>query len=303
MRDRRPSAAWGATMTGTSGVPRAAEWIAENDTLVSRRGHRIAFRRRGEGPTLLLLHGFPTWSYDYAEVASDLARDHDVITLDFLGYGASDKPNPYQYSVAESADIVEDLAAHLGVKSTRLVIHDYGGIVGQELVDRANKGQLGFAIDSIFMLNCGIVYSAYRPTRLQKLLILPVVGKLLASRVSAPRIRSALDAVRGSRLTDTEFDDLWLGMSRENGQKLWHLLIKYNAERAIHHLRWEAALANWDGPMHLVWGPDDPVSGRHVLEQAVKVLPHATVTELAGVGHYPQSEAPQAVAAAVRMRR
>jgi len=289
-------------MTGLGGVPRAAEWIAENDTLVSRRGHRIAFRRRGEGPTLLLLHGFPTWSYDYAEVASDLARDHDVITLDFLGYGASDKPNPYQYSVAESADIVEDLAAHLGVKSTRLVIHDYGGIVGQELVDRANKGQLDFAIDSIVMLNCGIVYSAYRPTRAQKLLIMPVVGKLLASRVSAARIRSLLDEVRGSKLTQTEFDDLWLGMSRENGEKLWHLLIKYNAERAIHHRRWETALANWDGPLYLVWGPDDPVSGRHVLEQAVKVLPHATVTELAGVGHYPQSEAPQAVAAAVRMR-
>jgi pimeloyl-ACP methyl ester carboxylesterase len=78
----------------SGGVPRAADWIAENDTLVTRRGHRIAFRRRGVGPTVLMLHGFPTWSYDYAEVASDLARDHDVITLDFLGYGASDKPNP-----------------------------------------------------------------------------------------------------------------------------------------------------------------------------------------------------------------
>jgi pimeloyl-ACP methyl ester carboxylesterase len=285
------------------GVPRAAEWIAENDTLVSRRGHRIAFRRRGVGPTVLLLHGFPTWSYDYAEVASDLARNHDVITLDFLGYGASDKPNPYEYSVAESADIVEDLAAHLDVKSMRLVIHDYGGIVGQELVDRANRGQLGFAIDGLIVLNCGIVYSAYRPTRLQKLLILPVVGKVLASRVSAARVRSALDAIRGSSLTDTEFDDLWLGMSRQNGNKLSHLLIKYNAERAIHHRRWETALATWNGPLHLVWGLDDPVSGRHVLEQATKLLPHATVTELAGVGHYPQSEAPQAVAAAVRMRR
>ena len=303
MRDQPPSPAGRATMIEHGGVPRAAEWIAENDTLVSRRGHRIAFRRRGVGPTVLLLHGFPTWSYDYAEVASDLARNHDVITLDFLGYGASDKPNPYEYSVAESADIVEDLAAHLDVKSTRLVIHDYGGIVGQELVDRANRGQLGFAIDGLIVLNCGIVYSAYRPTRLQKLLILPVVGKVLASRVSAARVRSALDAIRGSRLTDTEFDDLWLGMSRQNGNKLSHLLIKYNAERAIHHRRWETALATWNGPLHLVWGLDDPVSGRHVLEQATKVLPHATVTELAGVGHYPQSEAPQAVAAAVRMRR
>jgi pimeloyl-ACP methyl ester carboxylesterase len=287
-------------MTGPAGVPRAEEWIAENETLVSRRGHRIAFRRRGAGPTVVLLHGFPTWSYDYAEVAADLARDHDVITLDFLGYGASVKPNPYTYSVAESADTVEDLAAHLGLNSVQLVVHDYGGIVGQELVDRANHGKLPFAIDSLTLLNSGIVYSAYRPTRLQKLLILPVIGKLLAGRVSAARVRSALDAVRGVPVGDTEFEDLWLGLSRDNGHKLSHLLIKYNAERAIHHRRWESALAAWPGRLHLVWGLDDPVSGGHVLEQATKVLPRAQVTELAGVGHYPQSEAPQAVIAAIR---
>ncbi|MEE6175316.1 alpha/beta fold hydrolase [Mycobacterium sp. 050134] len=251
---------------------------------------------------MLLLHGFPTWSYDYAALAGDLARDHDVITLDFLGYGASDKPNPYDYSVAESADTVEDLAAHLGMHAATLVVHDYGGIVGQELADRANRGRLSFTIDRLVVLNCGIVYSAYRPTRLQRLLIMPVVGRLLAARVDAARVRSGLDAVRGSRLTDTEFDDLWLGMSRDGGHKLAHLLIRYNAERATHHRRWEAALAEWNGPLQLVWGLDDPVSGRHVLDRATEVLPRASVTELPGVGHYPQSEAATAVAAAIRRR-
>jgi pimeloyl-ACP methyl ester carboxylesterase len=281
----------------------AADWIAENDTFTSRRGHRIAFRRRGSGPIVLLLHGFPTWSYDYAEVAHDLAADHDVVTMDFLGYGASDKPRGYSYSVDESADTVEDLVAHLGVTSVTLVVHDYAGIVGQELLDRSNRGVLPFAIEHVTMLNSGIVYSAYRPTRMQKLLILPIVGKLLAGRVSAGRVRSALDAVRGTPLSDNEFDDLWLGMSRDDGHKRSHLLIKYNAERAVHHPRWEAALADWPGPLHLVWGLADPVSGGHVLEQAVKVLPRATVTELPDVGHYPSSEAPDAIAAAVRAGR
>jgi pimeloyl-ACP methyl ester carboxylesterase len=278
-------------------TPRAPEWIEQCETLTSRRGHRIAYRRRGHGPTVLLLHGFPTWSFDYAEVATDLAADHDVVTLDFLGYGASDKPNPYAYSVAESADVVEDLAAHLQLDSVRLVAHDYGGIVAQELLDRTG---LGFSISSLVMLNSGIVYSAYRPTRLQKLLILPVIGKLIAGRVSAGRLRSGLDAVRGSRLTDAELDDLWYGVSRDDGHKIAHLLIRYNAERAEHHRRWEKALADWSGPLRLVWGLDDPVSGRHVLEAAAEVLPRAEVTELDGVGHYPQSEAPHAVSAAVR---
>jgi len=281
-------------------VPRAPEWIAQNDTLISRRGHRIAFRRRGSGPTVVLLHGFPTWSYDYAEVADELAADHEVITFDFLGYGASDKPDHYEYSVTESADTVEDLVDHLGLGSVRLVAHDYGGIVAQELVDRANRGTLPFSIERLTMLNSGIVYSAYRPTRMQKLLILPVVGKLLAARVSAGRVRAALDAIRGTPLSDNEFDDLWLGMSKADGHKRSHLLIKYNAERAIHHQRWESALAAWAGPLHLVWGLADPVSGGHVLDLAVKVLPRAVVTELPGVGHYPSSEAPRAVAAAVR---
>ena len=283
-------------------VPGGHEWINQSQRLISRRGHRIAFRRRGEGPTVLLLHGFPTWSYDYAVVAEDLVRDHDVITLDFLGYGASEKPNPYEYSVDESADVVEDLATHLKVGAVRLVVHDYGGIVGQELLDRSLAGRLGFTIESLVVLNCGIVYSAYRPTRLQKLLILPVIGKLLAGRITADRARSGLDAVRGAKLTNAEFDDLWTGISYDNGHKLAHLLIKYNAERAEHHRRWETALANWDGPVQLVWGLKDPVSGRHVLEKATTLLPRATVIELPGAGHFPQHEAPHAVAAAVRAR-
>jgi pimeloyl-ACP methyl ester carboxylesterase len=281
-------------------VPRAREWIDQCEMLISRRGHRIAFRRRGQGPTLLMLHGFPTWSFDYADVATDLAADHDVITLDFLGYGASDKPNPYAYSVGESANVVADLVAHLQLSSVRLVAHDYGGIVAQELIDRVGAGTLGFGISSLVMLNSGLVYSAYRPTTLQKLLILPGVGKLIASRVTAGRLRSGLDAVRGSPLTDAEFEDLWYGVSLHDGHKLAHLLIRYNAERATHYRRWEQALADWDGPLHLVWGLDDPVSGGHVLERATAALPRAEVTRLDGVGHYPQSEAPRAVTAAVR---
>jgi pimeloyl-ACP methyl ester carboxylesterase len=285
-------------------APPAGEWIAQCETLVSRRGHRLAFRRRGAGPTVVLLRGFPTWSYDYAAVATDLTRDHDVITLDFLGYGASDKPNPYEYSVAESADGVEDLMALLGLSSAHFVVHDYGGIVGQEIVDRQLAGRLPFGITALTVLNCGIVYSAYRPTRVQKLLNTPVLGKLVAGRVSARTLRSGLANVWGtSKLSDEEFDELWQGISRDNGHKLAHLLIRYNTERAQHHRRWEAALAAWEGRLHPIWGLDDPVSGRHVLEQATRMLPRAVVTELEGVGHFPQAEAPEAVATAIRTSR
>ncbi|NEB38522.1 alpha/beta hydrolase [Streptomyces sp. SID14515] len=284
------------------GAPSGArQWIAESETLTTGAGHRIAYRRRGQGSAVLLLHGFPTWSYDYVAVAADLEGDHQVVTLDFLGYGISDKPDPYDYTVSESADIVEELIAHLSLDEADLVVHDYGAIVGQELLDRRRRDVLGFAVRSVTILNCAIVYSAYRPTTLQKVLIKPVLGRFVASRVTGARARDGLDAVRGAaKLTDTEFENLWLGMSHDGGHKLAYRLIRYNAERDLHHARWEAALLAWDGPLHLVWGLADPVSGAHVLERARELLPHATVTALEDVGHFPQSESPSAVAAAVR---
>ena len=63
-----------AIYRGTRVIVGAREWIEECETLISRRGHRIAYRQRGQGPTLLLLHGFPTWSYDYADVAASGPR-------------------------------------------------------------------------------------------------------------------------------------------------------------------------------------------------------------------------------------
>ncbi|WP_411084644.1 alpha/beta fold hydrolase [Streptomyces sp. cmx-18-6] len=285
-----------------NGTPGGAErWIAECETLKTSTGHRIAYRRRGRGATVLMLHGFPTWSYDFAAVAADLAADHEALTLDLPGYGMSAKPNPYAYSVAEAADTVEEVVRHLGPEEVDLVVHDYGAIVGQELLDRRRRGALGFEVRSVTILNCAIVYSAYRPTSLQKLLMKPVLGRFVAGLITRDRMRAGLNGVRGAaKIGEGEMAELWRGVAHDEGHKLGHLLIRYNTERNIHHARWEAALRAWDGPLGLVWGLADPVSGRHVLEKAREMLPEARVTALHGVGHFPQSEAPREVAAAIR---
>jgi len=280
--------------------PSAAEWIADCAYFNTPQGHRIAYWTEGAGPDLVLLHGFPTWSYDYAEARSDLARDHRVIGLDFLGYGASDKPRRHDYSVTASADAVEALLTRLGIGRATLVIHDYGGIVGQELLDRDRAGRLSFRIDGVHLLNCGIVYAAYRPTRAQRALATPLIGPIVARGLTKARVRAGLDAVRGVKLTDADFEQLWVGMARDNGHTLAHRHIRYNAERARHHQRWEDALAAYQGPLHFIWGMDDPVSGARVLAAAQERYPWATVTALNGIGHFPQAEAPEAVAAAIR---
>ncbi|MGC5024395.1 alpha/beta fold hydrolase [Tsukamurella sp. DT100] len=285
---------------GRGPIESAEEWIAASSYLTTSSGHRIAYQRRGRGPAIILLHGFPTWSYDYAAIAQDLAIDHTVIAIDFLGYGASDKPRGHQYTVGASADTVAAVLEHEAIEEARLVVHDYGGIVGQEILDRHRRGALPYSISAVDILNCGIVYTAYRPTRVQQALSTPVVGALFARLLSRRTLKRAVDSVRGQAISAAEFDELWVGIARGNGHHIADRLLGYNAERTVHHTRWEAALRDWNGPLHLIWGLADPVSGAHVLHAAQGQLPHARITRLDDVGHFPQSEAPEAVLAALR---
>ena len=136
---------------------------------------------------------------------------------------------------------------------------------------------------------------------LQRLLAVPFVGGFIAGCITASMVRKGFAGIWGeSPLSDDEVENLWHGIALNDGHKLSHLLIGYNAERAQHHGRWEAALSRWTGPLHLIWGLDDPVSGKHVLDLATEEFKHAVVTRLEGVGHFPQVEAPTAVATAIR---
>ena len=282
-------------------APSARDWIAQGAYFAPEPGHSIFFHRVGEGPPTLLLHGFPTWSYDYAEVAMALRRDFDVIAPDFLGYGASAKPKGRVFSVGGAAQMIEDLVSHLGLREAHLVIHDYGAIVGQELLDRRRKGALSFKIGSVVLMNCSIPFSHYRPTATMKLLMTPLLGSLAASRLTKEKIRAGLNSARGrAKLSESAFEELWRGIAREGGHKISHRLLRYNRERARHAPRWEEALFSFEGRVKLIWGVEDPVSGAHVLEAARSKLPRAEIAELPGVGHFPPSEAPARVASEIR---
>ncbi|NWZ36332.1 MEST protein, partial [Brachypodius atriceps] len=94
----------------------------------------------GSSDVVVLLHGFPTSSYDWSKIWEGLTqRFHRVIALDFLGFGFSDKPRPHGYSIFEQATIVEGLLRHLGLRQRRinLLSHDYGDTVAQELLHRS----------------------------------------------------------------------------------------------------------------------------------------------------------------------
>lgn len=85
--------------------------------------------------TLVCIHGFPTASWDYAEIWPTLSERFDVIAHDMLGFGHSDKTRR-DITVKLQADIIEQLAMDLGVSQAHILAHDLGDTIAQELLAR-----------------------------------------------------------------------------------------------------------------------------------------------------------------------
>jgi len=114
------------------------EWFARG-TIRSLSGHEVFVvdvpAVREEAEPALVLHGFPTSSFDWHLALDVLRARRRVVLLDYPGYGFSDKPDT-KYSLFDQADIVEACARELGLADVALVTHDVGDSIGGEILDR-----------------------------------------------------------------------------------------------------------------------------------------------------------------------
>lgn len=261
------------------------------------RGHRVFVRARGEGPPLLLVHGFPTASYDWHAVEPALARQHRVIAFDLLGFGWSDKPAGHDYRIAGQADLAEAVLAHFGIREASVLAHDYGDTVAQELLARQREGRASWRLTRLGLLNGGLFPETHRPLPVQRLLASPI-GGLVARMMRYPQFARSMQRICCRPLAETDLRALWQLIEYHDGRAAIPRLIRYMAERRVHRERWVGALVDPPVPVRLVNGSADPISGAHMVARYRELVPDADVVALPGIGHYPQLEAPEAVVAA-----
>ncbi|MGZ8747471.1 MAG: alpha/beta fold hydrolase [Mycobacterium sp.] len=246
----------------------------------------------GDGPTILLLHGYPSSSYDYHQVVPHL-DGRAWVTLDFLGFGLSDKPRQHRYSLLEQSDIVQSVVAQAASGPIVLIAHDMGTSVATELLARDLQGQLPFKLQRAVIGNGSVILNRASLRPAQKLLRGPL-GPILS------RLSSESSFVRGfgrlfstgHPLTEQEGQAQWALWSYNGGHRIAHLLISYLDERVRYAPRWHGAVRDWPKPLSFLWALDDPVATTNVLDGLRELRPAATVVELPGVGHYPQVEVP-----------
>lgn len=267
---------------------------------VAGRRYNVFVRDEGQGSTLLLLHGFPASSYEWAQLWPALTAHHRVIALDFLGFGASDKPRRHRYRFTEQADLVEALLAELRLTTPDVVAYDYGAIVAQELLAR------DFPVGRVIFGNAGLFPHLYRPKRIQKLAITPVIGPLLgvaaANTAAFTRSWGAVFSREHPLRPEVAVEHFRATRAGNPARTLQSRLLAYIPERAAAADRLESALQENISRSSFLWGMQDSVSGAAIEGELRRRFTHVDIVAYHDAGHCPHLEIPERVAADVLSR-
>ena len=280
-----------------------AAWRKQGETL-ELLGHSIFVvdssrddTSRQDLPTILLIHGFPTSSWDWQPIWNALSQDFRLIALDMLGFGFSNKPTQHHYSIHGQADLVEALLQLKHIQSVHVLAHDYGDTVAQELLARQLDGSGVSEWQSCCFLNGGLFPETHRALLTQKLLLSPI-GKWLNRLSGYKNFSSSFSSVFGAETKPSPeaLSQFWWLINQNSGKHVFHNLITYINDRIEHRARWVAALQTSSIPLGLINGSVDPVSGEHMVRRYQELNCRLDyLAELALIGHYPQVEAPKEV--------
>jgi pimeloyl-ACP methyl ester carboxylesterase len=282
-------------------VPASLSAWAERGRAVSIAGRElfvVDLGPRDAEQTLILLHGFPTSSHDFHRVIDRLAATRRVVVHDHLGFGLSDKPSDYSYSLLEQAEYALLLWRELGIARAHLLAHDYGTSIATELLTRVQRGLAGdFTLDSLILCNGSVHIELAELTLSQRLLEAPgpiadVFARLSSRRFFDHNIQGLLGSE--STLPESELRAMWDGILRHEGRAKLPELSHYLGERRRFWHRWIGALVHSQLPTLVLWGREDPIAVPAIAEQLAGEIPSAKLVWLERLGHFPMLEDPQA---------
>lgn len=253
------------------------------------------------GPPVLVLHAFPTSSFDFAGVVDELARHRRVLLPDLLGFGLSAKPD-LPYSLALQADVLTGLLAVMGVTRCALVTHDLGNLVGAELLARYLEGSWPVEVTARVLTN-GLVYEDLARPSAGRQFLLHLPDRRFDDE-HAPDRATVMEAVAGTHSPTSSADGdvlaaQWDLIAYLDGHLLLPRTARHLAGSPAGEARLTGSLARHPSPLTVVWGADDPLASPEDARTMTERLGTAEPVCLPGAGRYPMVEAPRRFADAV----
>jgi haloalkane dehalogenase len=270
-------------------------------------GWRLAVREfgsqwQGRGPTLVLMHGFPDNQHLYDLLIPSLAQQHHVLSFDFLGWGASDKPMPHRYDVASQRADLDAVVQHFALRSVVLVVHDLSGHVG---IDWALDNPARSA--GLVLLNT--YYQAMptlkAPEAIQSYSTPGMLRDLMiwGSNKSAGRFKAGVASQISKFFSNPTSRDAFVPVLTHSAADIRPAFISSTsvlwdevAARAKEVPRMQA----FGKPVWVIFGVDDPYLNIGVAEEFHKLFVGSRLHLLRGAGHYVQLDQAQQVSDIIR---
>ncbi len=288
-------------MTNTTAATRPA-WVDDElfpfeSHFIEIDGHTVHYVDEGSGPTLLMLHGNPTWSFLFRDVIGLLRKDFRCIALDYPGFGLSTSRPGYRYLPEGHADVVTAFVDALGLKDVTLVGQDWGGMIGLAVAQRRPGvfDRLVLANTWAWPVNGDLHFEAFGR----------IVGGL-PMRFLVRQFNVLVNAFiptghRRRKLTDAELDHYRRALdTAERRQASAVLPGRVLASREF-FAEVEAGLPEVAHlPTLIIWGDADIAFRAQERERLEATFPDHTTVLVEGAGTYVESDAPDEFASAIR---
>lgn len=256
-------------------------------------GVKMHYLDEGRGPVVLMLHGNPTWSFYYRNLVKELtAAGCRCIVPDHIGCGLSDKPQDYNYRLAQRIMDVEALLDYLDIDSFSLVAHDWGGAIGCGV-----GGRRPDAVEKLVLLNTGAFRSRRIPFRIAAIKV-PFFGEAVIRGLNGFAGPAATMAVKVPLAPTVRRGLLWPYRSWRDRVAVWNFVKDiplhegHRSHSALAEV--EAGLAKLsDKPVQLVWGAKDFCFSMHFHARFQKFFPKSESVVYPKLGHYILEDAGQ----------
>lgn len=269
-------------------------------------GARMHYLDEGQGAPVLMVHGNPSWSFYYRNLAKELRGTHRVIVPDHIGCGLSEKPGDaaYEYTLKRRVDDLETLMDHLKIQEPiTLVVHDWGGMIGFAWASRHPE-----KIKNIVVLNTAAFFlPATKPLPVAlRVCRDSMVGEWLVRGANAFSVaasfvgckRNPMDA-RLRAAYQAPYDSWESRIATCRFVQDIPLVPEDKAYQVVDEV--QAGLERFKGvPMLICWGELDFVFDKHFLAEWRQRFPEATVESFPDAGHYVLEDAADEVIPAVK---
>lgn len=250
---------------------------------ITYQGHHIAYYLHGSGEPLLFLHGWPTNAQLWAAQVEALKANYRVITLDWLGFGASDKPLDHHYTFTRKREILDLLLQEVLTEGEQitLIAHDIGG---PPAVLWASENEA--RVRRLILLNT-VLYPLATPLDRASHLFFntPIINTILMSSFGLRTIMKT-NTRSGSTTVNQRISAILAAFAEtEKAVKLKTILEPMNEGRRNELLTLSEQLSNLQVEKHLVIAREDPLCFAHV-HKFYQENPEVPAHFMDNCGHY-----------------